>query len=104
MPDQEERILSSQIPSLLQNEAMGDLSGLKGAYYHFVYALYLLLNREAQEIAFYAGNDLRARPPVELGQDADAGILAINIMHDCWIQLKKYGYRPSVDYAPSAQR
>lgn len=85
--DQEE-LRPSQTPDLLQNEAMGDLSGLKGAYYHFVYALYLLLDREAQEVAFYAGNDLRVHPPIELDQDAGAGILATAAIHDRWIQLK----------------
>ena len=68
MSDQEVSIPTTQPPDLLRNGAIGDLSGLKGAYYHFVYALCLLLSREAQEVAFYAGNDLRTRPPAELGE------------------------------------
>lgn len=75
-------------PDFIRNEALGDFSGIKGNYYHFVYALYLLLRGEAQEIHFYAGNDLLNRPPVETEEGDGCGLRLPQTTHDDWVQLK----------------
>src|SRR6266702_1422168 len=78
--------------SPLGDEIRGDWSNLKGTHYHLVYALWLLLCRNAGSIAFYRGNDLFARlvpPPVP--EEIDAGSSAIHVQDatkDEWIQLK----------------
>lgn len=75
-------------PDFIRNEAVGDFSGIKGNYYHFVYALYSLLRREAQEIHFYAGNDLLNHSPVEMEEEGTCGLRSPGTICDEWVQLK----------------
>lgn len=77
-----------QPPAFARNEAMGDLSGLKGSYYHLAYALSLLLSGETPQISFYAGNDLLSHPPAQMEDDGSAGIHSSSGTHECWSQLK----------------
>lgn len=80
--------------SPLDDEIRGDWSNLKGTEYHFVYTLWLLLCAEATSVAFYAGNDLHARPiasPHILVDPADAAPIPMASQspdEDIWIQLK----------------
>src|SRR5260370_11086281 len=78
--------------SPLDQEIRGDWSNLKGTHYHLVYALWLLLCRNADSVAFYLGNDLLARPaPPPAPEEVDTISPAIYIQdanEDEWIQLK----------------
>jgi hypothetical protein len=80
--------------SVTDKEALGDWNNLKGTRYHLVYALWLLLRKRAQEVHFYKGNDLLAKPTVP--PDLDDGKDEVVATHakgkegntDVWIQLK----------------
>lgn len=80
--------------SFLDNEARGDWGGLKGAEYHLLYALWLLLRGAAAHVAFYQGNDILARPapPPSAGNPSDEPpLVSMRVQHlneDVWIQLK----------------
>lgn len=80
--------------SVTNKEALGDWSNLKGTRYHLVYALWLLLRQQAQEVWFYQGNDLLAKPlpPPNLDIRNDE-LVAVRTTGskgdtDVWMQLK----------------
>ena len=84
---------STSPPSPLLKEAQGDWSVFKGTHYHLLYSAWLLINKSAPEIIFYAGNDLLAptvRPPQELTTKEVVGIHLdlTEKQTDEWIQLK----------------
>ncbi len=78
--------------SPLDEEIRGDWNNLKGTHYHLVYALWLLLRRNAGSVAFYRGNDLLARiAPPPAPEEVNTISPAIHIQdenEDEWIQLK----------------
>jgi len=77
--------------STATREALGDWSGIKGAHYHILYAIWLLFRGSIDQIAFYQGNDLLAHPiaPPSLDDiDAPISIHAQRERHDIWIQIK----------------
>jgi len=80
------------MPSPLDEEIRGDWSNLKGTEYHLAYALWLLVCRNVESVAFYRGNDLLANlvpPPVP--EEIDSIVPAIHAQmmgEDEWIQLK----------------
>lgn len=57
------------------NEIIGDWNNLKGTHYHLVFALWLILRRQASSVEFYQGNDLLAH---SFAEELD----------DLWVQLK----------------
>ena len=77
----------------IAEEIIGDCNNLKGTSYHLVYALWLLLREQARTVAFYAGNDLLAKPtpppdPKAVRAQAPIGLMATQQDEDLWIQLK----------------
>ena len=78
--------------SPLVDEIRGDWSNLKGTEYHLAYALWLLVCRNVENVAFYRGNDLLANlvPPLA-PEEIDSMVPAIHTQmmgEDEWIQLK----------------
>jgi len=80
-----------------ESEIRGDWSDLKGAHYHFIYALWVLLCERGHRVSFYQGNDLHlapALPPKPNGADNDTLPVVIlkvdrqEIDSDIWVQLK----------------
>jgi hypothetical protein len=94
--------------SFLDNEARGDWGGLKGAEYHLLYALWLLLRGGVAHVAFYRGNDILAHPAPpptaeEVGDEPPlVSMRAQQDNEDVWIQLKSTESRwtPS-DFLPA---
>ncbi len=76
--------------SPMDDEIRGDWSNLKGTEYHLIYAIWLLLCRNAGSVAFYRGNDLLARPipPPDPKKALSPAIHAQVANEDEWIQLK----------------
>jgi hypothetical protein len=81
-----------------ESEIIGDWNNLKGTHYHLIFALWLLLRRQAVSVEFYQGNDLLAYPsisvpPLPSASSAEQYLPTINLRSpsakdDWWIQLK----------------
>lgn len=75
-------------------EARGDASNLKGTDYHLLYAMWQLLQKRANGVSFYAGNDLTiaqsspSSPKTEDSRDTTAKIGSPTTNKDVWVQLK----------------
>jgi len=86
------------MPSAHDAEIRGDWSDLKGAYYHLIYAIWVLVCDHGHRVAFYEGNDLRVRPApiapmLPQGPDDALPSIAISVAPtdgdiDIWVQLK----------------
>jgi hypothetical protein len=80
--------------SVTDREVLGDWSNLKGSRYHLAYAIWLLLQDRASEVAFFEGNDLLAHPAPPRVQDGEVDaappipMVATHGEMDIWIQLK----------------
>lgn len=79
-------------------EIRGDWNDLKGAYYHLIYAIWVLVCDRGHRVAFYQGNDLRARPipiapSLPQGPDYTLPVVVLSVVpagrdKDIWVQLK----------------
>jgi len=87
--------------SVHESEIRGDWNDLKGAHYHFIYALWVLLCERGHRVSFYQGNDLHLAPAPALPpmlDETDAGddtlpVVSLKVDHqergsDIWVQLK----------------
>lgn len=84
------------MPPAHEPEVRGDWNDLKGAYYHFIYALWSLLCERDRRVSFYQGNDLHLAvtiPPRLANANTSLPVIGLCALPsdddlDIWVQLK----------------